>query len=74
MKSETQGRQCGPTVLHYAVTPLRCGWVLSCESVPVACYENVAEARRAADTHILAARRRGDCALLEMSDENTVAA
>lgn len=55
-----------PTVLHYAVSEVGSNWVLSCENIPIACFDSAVAARRSADTHVAYAKIRGDCALLEI--------
>jgi len=57
-----------PTILHYALSEVGGSWVLSCENMPVACFETLVAARRAAATYVAAAKLRGDCALLETDD------
>lgn len=63
-----------PTTLHYAIRLAGDRWVVTCENIPIACFDSRDAARHAAASYLAAARRRGDCPHMETDDENPIAA
>jgi hypothetical protein len=60
--------------LHYGLSQVGHEWVLTCESVPVECFDSYAEALVAAKTHIATAKKRGDLATLQLDDKGASSA
>jgi len=69
-----QNQDRSPTILHYAISEVGDNWILSCESIPIDCFDDIAAAQGAAATYIAAAKLRGDCPLLEINDAETAEA
>jgi len=64
-ENKVRQRKGNPTTLHYAICKVADRWVLVCEHIPVACFDTHEAAKKAADSYMAAARRRGDCPYME---------